>query len=446
MSAAAQPQLYSNEALEWMATFLMNRLPVATTRDSVDSALMWIDVTPLRNNRDFRLLFTGQMISFIGDMVSYVAVPYQVYQLTRSNALVGALGVVQLAPVVIFGLLGGAFADRLNRRRLMLVCESAQALVVVLLLLNSYLPRPSLWAIFALVAVLQAVAGFHTPAMEAMTQKLVNPSEYAAVGALSGFRGSTAAIVGPMIGGVLIAAVGLPGAYLFDFLSFGGAVLCLALMNVTPDPEVAPHSPLADAAIGIRFALSKPELIGTYCIDIAAMLFAFPMALFPAISLHWGDARMTGLLFSSMAIGSLGATLSSGWSRRVRHHGRAVVVAAATWGLFVAATRFAPTPLLFVLCLVGAGAADMISGLFRGIIWNHAVPNAMRGRLAGIAMISYMTGPLLGNARAGWVAAKTSIGTSLLSGGLACVIAVIATSLLLPRFWGFCAPLNAAAE
>jgi MFS family permease len=407
---------------------------------------MWIDITPLRNNRDFRLLFIGQMISFLGSMVSFVAVPYQVYQLSRSNALVGALGVVQLLPVVIFGLLGGAYADRINRRTLMLVCEAAMALVVMLLLANSYRPHPSLWVIFALVAIEQAVAGFHTPAMEAMTQKLVNPSEYAAVGALSGFRGSVTAIAGPMIGGVLIASVGLPGAYLFDFLSFGGAVVCLALMSVMPDPEVAPHSPLADAAIGIRFALSKPELIGTYFIDIAAMLFAFPVALFPAISLRWGDARMTGLLFSSMAIGSLGATLFSAWSRHVRRQGRAVIVAATVWGLFVAATRFAPNPLVFVLCLVGAGAADMISGLFRGIIWNHAVPNAMRGRLAGIAMISYMTGPLLGNARAGWVAAKTSIGTSLLSGGLTCVVAVIATSLLLPGFWRFCAPLNDAAE
>jgi MFS family permease len=403
---------------------------------------MWIDVTPLRNNRDFRLLFTGQMISVLGSMVSYVAVPYQVYQLSRSNALVGALGVAQFVPVLIFGLLGGAFADRVNRRRLMLACESAMALIVTLLLINSYRPHPSIWTIFALVAILQAIAGFHTPAMEAMTQKLIRPSEYAAVGALSGFRGSTAAIVGPMVGGVLIAAVGLPGAYLFDVLTFGGAVLCLALMNDTPDPEVAAHSPLADAAIGIRFALSKPELVGTYVIDIAAMLFAFPVALFPAISAQWGDARMTGLLFSSMAIGSLGATLLSAWSRHVRHQGRAVVVAATIWGVFVVAASFALSPIVFVLCLIGAGAADMISGLFRGIIWNHAVPNAMRGRLAGIAMISYMTGPLLGNARAGWVAAKTTVGTSLLSGGLACVVAVIATSLLLPKFWRFCAPIS----
>jgi len=398
---------------------------------------MLIDIGPLRRQRDFRLLFIGQLVSFLGSMVSYMAVPYQVYQLTRSNAWVGALGIAQLVPVLLFGLLGGAYADRINRRRLLLSAESAMAVVVALLLLNSLLPHPSLTAIFVLVALLQAIAAFHTPAMEALTQKLVEPSEYAAAGALSGFRGSAGAIAGPLLGGVLIATSGLTGAYLFDFVSFAGALICVALMRRTPDPEVQAHSPLHDAALGVRFALSKPELIGTYLIDIAAMLFAFPVALFPALSLQWGDARMTGVLFSSMAIGSLIATLFSGWSSHIERQGRVVVIAAAAWGLFVLGAGLAPTPWLVVLCLVAAGGADMISGLFRGIIWNHAVPNSMRGRLAGIAMISYMSGPLLGNARAGWVAALSSVPFSFWSGGLACMVAVVATSLALPRFWDY---------
>jgi MFS family permease len=138
-----------------------------------------------------------------------------------------------------------------------------------------------------------------------------------------------------------------------------------------------------------------------------------------------------------MAIGSLVATLLSGWSSRIERQGRVVVIAAAVWGLFVLGAGLAPTPLLVVLCLVVAGGADMISGLFRGIIWNHAVPNSMRGRLAGIAMISYMSGPLLGNARAGWVASFSNVPFSLWSGGLACMVAVIATSLAFPRFWGY---------
>jgi Na+/melibiose symporter-like transporter len=155
---------------------------------------MFIDISPLRRHRDFRLLFVGQLISFLGSMVSYMAVPYQVFQLTKSNAMVGALGIVQLVPVLTFGLLGGACADRVDRRHLLLTCETAMALVVGALLLNSLLPSPSLVAIFVLVALLQAIAAFHSPAMEAMTQKLVEPAEYAAAGALSGFRGSVAVV------------------------------------------------------------------------------------------------------------------------------------------------------------------------------------------------------------------------------------------------------------
>lgn len=398
---------------------------------------MLIDITLLRKHRDFRLLFIGQMISFIGSMVSYMAVPYQVYQLTKSNALVGALGIAQLGPVLIFGLLGGTYADRINRRRLLLTCESIMALLVTLLLLNSLLPQPSVAAIFILVGLLQGVTGFHVPAMEALTQKMVQPADYAAAGALSAFRGSAGAIGGPLLGGVLIAAFGLNGAYLFDVLSFVGAVICIALMARVPDPQPNARSAVHDAAIGIRFALSRPELVGTYSIDIAAMLFAFPVALFPAIAAQWGDARMTGLLFSSMAIGSLLATMFSGWSAHIRRQGRIVILAAASWGLFIVCVGLTPSPWLVVLFLILAGGADMVSGLFRGVIWNHSVPNEMRGRLSGIAMISYMTGPLLGNTRAGWVATKTSVAFSLWSGGVACVIAVVATSFLLPRFWRY---------
>jgi len=406
---------------------------------------MLIDISPLKKYRDFRLLFIGQLISYLGTMVSYMAVPYQVYELTKSNALVGALGLAQLGPVIVFGLLGGTYADRINRRKLLLVCEMIMAIIVVLLLANSFLPQPSVVAIFILVAVLQAVTGFHRPAMEALTQKMVQPADYASVGALSSFRASSGAIGGPLLGGLLIAAFGLTGAYLFDALSFIGAVFCIALMTRVPDPEPSAHSPLADAKAGIKFALSKPELIGTYLIDIAAMLFAFPVALFPAMAEQWGGAHAAGILFSAIAIGSLIATLFSGWSSRVLHHGRVVVIAATCWGVFIVGVGFAQQLWIAVLFLVLAGAADMISGLFRGVIWNHSVPNIMRGRLSGIEMISYMIGPLLGNTRAGWVAAKTSVPFSLWSGGVLCVFAVIATSLLLPKFWAYRADRNGNA-
>lgn len=398
---------------------------------------MLIDISPLKKYRDYRLLFIGQIISQLGTMVSYMAVPYQVYELTKSNALVGALGIVQFVPVVIFGLLGGTYADRINRRKLILVCEFILALCIGLLLLNSLRSEPSVPAIFILVAIMQSVVGFHRPSMEALTQKMVEPRDYAAVGALGSFRYSVSAISGPLLGGILIAAFGLKGAYLFDFVSFLGALVCVALMSRVPNPEPSERSPFADAKEGIKFALSKPELIGTYVIDIVAMIFAFPVALFPAMAERWGGAHAAGILFSAMAIGSLVATLFSGWSSRVQHHGRVVVIAAALWGVFIIGAGFANSLWLAVAFLILAGGVDMISALFRGIIWNHTVPNAMRGRLTGIEMISYMTGPLLGNARAGWVAAHSSVSFSLWSGGLICMVGVIITSLLLPKFWNY---------
>ncbi len=398
---------------------------------------MLINISPLKKYRDFRLLFIGQLISQLGTMVSYMAVPYQVYELTKSNTLVGLLGVAQFVPVVIFGLLGGTYADRINRRKLILVCESVLAICVGLLLLNSLRDQPSVLAIFILIAIAQSAVGFHRPAMEALTQKMVDPRDYAAVGALGSFRYSVSAIGGPMLGGLLIAAFGLKGAFCFDFISFLGAFICVALMSRVPNPEPSERSPLADAKAGIKFAISKPELIGTYVIDIVAMIFAFPVALFPAMSENWGGAHAAGLLFSAMAIGSLIATLFSGWSSSVQHHGRVVVIAAALWGVFIIGAGFANSLWLAMTCLILAGGVDMVSALFRGIIWNHTVPNEMRGRLTGIEMISYMTGPLLGNARAGWVAAHTSVPFSLWSGGLICMLGVIITSLLLPRFWNY---------
>lgn len=224
---------------------------------------MLINVTPLRKYRDFRLLFFGQMISFLGSMVTYVAIPYQVYELTKDNWLVGMLGLVQLFPVLIFGILGGTYADRLDRRKLLLVSEIVLTLLILGQLINAFQEKPSIPVIFVLVAIFQAVLGFHRPAMEALTQKIVDPVDYPAIGALGSFRYSAGAIIGPALGGVIIAKFGVKGAYLFDFLSFAAAFVALYLMSKIPAPEKREVSPLEDAKAGLKFALSKPELIGT---------------------------------------------------------------------------------------------------------------------------------------------------------------------------------------
>ena len=402
---------------------------------------MFLDLRPLRQNAAFRRLFASQFISGLGTMVSYVAVPWQLYELTRSNAQVGLLGLVQLLPVVLCGLLGGAVADRVDRKRLLIGSEALMALCLAGLLANALSAAPSVLAIYALVAVLQGASGFHRPALEALTQKLARPEEFAAVAALSSVRGTVGMVAGQALAGLLLARWGAVGAYLFDFCTFLAALFFIAripraAIGTPADAGERPHL-LADLAEGLRFAWRRPELMGTYIVDIVAMAFAFPVALFPAMAAADGRTESVGWLLSAMSVGALAIGLFSGWTGRVRHQGRAVIVAAAVWALGIVGLGLAPSLLVGLACLAVAGAADMVSGVFRGTIWNETIPNALRGRLAGIEMISYLTGPLIGNARAGFMADAWGVSTAVWTGGAICLAGVIATGFVLPRFWAY---------
>jgi MFS family permease len=402
---------------------------------------MFLDIGPLRRNTAFRRLFASQFISGLGTMVSYVAVPWQLYQLTHSNAQVGLLGLVQLLPVVVCGLLGGVVADRVDRKRLLLASEGLMALCLAALLANASRGAPSVLAIYAIVAVLQGASGFHRPALEALTQKLARPEEFAAVSALSSVRGTVGMVAGPALAGLLLARWGAVGAYLFDFCTFLAALYFIsriprATIGHADAPHERPHL-LADLAEGLRFAWVRPELMGTYVVDIVAMAFAFPVALFPAMAAGYGRTESVGWLLSAMSVGALAIGLFSGWTGRVRRHGRAVVLAAAVWALGIVALGFAPGLAWSLAWLAVAGAADMVSGVFRGTIWNETIPNALRGRLAGIEMISYLTGPLVGNVRAGFMADAWGVAPAVWIGGAICLAGVVATGFALPRFWGY---------
>jgi MFS family permease len=411
---------------------------------------MFLDTAPLRHNTSFRHLFTSQFISGLGTMVSYVAVPWQLYQLTHSNAQVGLLGLVQLLPVVICGLLGGAVADRVDRKRLLILSEALMAMCLAGLLANSLAAEPSVLAIYALVAVLQGASGFHRPALEALTQKLARPEEFAAVAALSSVRGTVGMVAGPALAGLLLARWGAVGAYLFDFCTFLAALFFIAripggAMKPTDASAERPHL-LADLAEGLRFAWARPELMGTYVVDIVAMAFAFPAALFPAMAAADGRTESVGWLLSAMSVGALAIGLFSGWTSQVTRHGRAVIIAAAVWALGIVALGFAPSLMLGLACLAVAGAADMVSGVFRGTIWNETIPNTLRGRLAGIEMISYLTGPLIGNARAGFMAQAWGVSASIWIGGAICLAGVVMTGFALPRFWAYRSMREQAGE
>ncbi|HEY2598149.1 MAG TPA: MFS transporter [Candidatus Dormibacteraeota bacterium] len=393
-----------------------------------------IDITPLRRHRDFRLLFVGRLVSFFGSMITVVAVPYQVYQLSHSVLLVGFLGLTELAALIVFAMLGGALADAADRRTMVLLSEAGLMVGSLLLAGNSLLAEPLMWLIFVVAALQGAFDALQRPSLDALLPRLVDRDELKAAAALGSLRGTVGMIAGPALAGVLIAVVGLPLTYLLDVATFVVGLACLLLMRAVPPPVDAARPSIARVLEGIRYARSRPELIGTYVVDIIAMLFGMPMALFPAIAQGLGGPSVLGLLYTAPAVGSLCFAATSGWTRRVHRHGMGVIVAATVWGMAIIGFGLVPgrSGALFFLAL--AGAADMASGVFRQVIWNQTIPDSLRGRLASIELLSYSVGPTLGNFEAGVVASLFSVRTSVVSGGVLCVIGCVICAIALPAF------------
>ena len=396
-----------------------------------------LDVGLLRRRRDFGLLTVSQAISMTGSMATFVAIPFQVYEMTGSSLAVGLLGVAELVPILALALVGGALADAFDRRRLVIGAECGAALAAGVLVLNSTLADPRLWVVFACAVLLAACYALLRPPLDALVPQLVEKDELKAAGAIDFFVGNTAQIAGPAIGGILIAAFGVTANYAVDTVSFALSALALYLMHPPPALSQVVRPSLRGIADGFRYAKSRQELVGTYLVDMNAMFFAMPMALFPEMSERYGGAEALGLLYAAPAIGSLVASLTSGWSRHVHRHGRAVALAAAGWGLAIAGFGFADALWVAVLLLAVAGGFDAISGIFRSTIWNETIPDHLRGRLAGIEMVSWSSGPLLGNTRAGSVASLIGLRGSIVSGGLVCVAGCAALALLLPKFWNY---------
>jgi len=396
-----------------------------------------MDVGPLRRRRDFRLLWIGQGVSFFGSMITYVALPYQAYQLSGSSLVVGLLGLAELAPLLVAAFIGGALADAVDRRRMMQVTELLFAVASTVLVANALLPHPQLWLLFVMSVLLATLDGLQRPSLDALTPRLVERDELPAAGALASFRMTIGMIAGPAVGGVLVATPGLPATYAVDVATFAVSLAALRMMRAVPPPAEAEPPSLARIREGLRYARSRPELMGTYIVDIVAMFFGMPMALFPAEATHLRGAGVLGLLYAAPAVGSLLATLTSGWVAHVHRHGAGVCIAAAVWGVGIIGFGLAPGLGLALVGLVVAGGADMVSGIFRGTIWNQTIPDHLRGRLAGIEQVSYSTGPLLGNVESGGVASLAGVRVSIVSGGVLCVAGVIVAAFALPAFWRY---------
>jgi MFS family permease len=392
-----------------------------------------VDARPLRR-REFRLLFIGQTITFAGSMITYVAIPFQVYRLTRSPLAVGLLSLAELIPLLLTALVGGALADALDRRRMVRATEAGLLLSSAGLALNALAPRPHVWVLFCAAALMAALDGLQRPSLEALVPRLVPRDELPGATALQSLRGNVAQLAGPALGGLLIAGAGLPAAYTVDVASFAVSLLALSLLRAVPPPQGAERPRLRGIVEGLRYARARKDLLGTYVVDIVAMVFGMPMALFPAIAARLGGARPLGLLYAAPAAGALLISAGSGWIGRIHRHGLAILLAAAAWGAAVVGFGLAHPLWLALLMLAAAGAADMVSGMFRTVMWNQTIPDELRGRLAGIELLSYTTGPLLGNVEAGLLAAVVGVPASVVSGGLLCVVGVALVGLALPAF------------
>ncbi|MET9529232.1 MULTISPECIES: MFS transporter [unclassified Streptomyces] len=404
------------------------------------------DLTPWRSSREFRLLWVQGLIAFFGSSMALIALPLQIKDLTGSPAAVGAMGAVELVPLVVFGLYGGALADAADRRKVILATEAGLGLLAVLLLVNALISTPMLWPLYVVAAGVSALAGLQRPALDSLLARIVPHDQLTAAAALNALRWQTGAIAGPALAGVVVAYAGYPTAYGVTVLGFTVSVAMCTRLSPAPPSHGAERPSLRGIVQGARYAWSRPVLLGTYAIDLAAMFFAYPNTVFPFLADDLHATWALGLMYAAGSVGSVLLSLTSGWTSRVRRHGLFVVFGAAGWGLAITAAGWFANVWLVLLCLVFAGAGDMLSGLGRSTIWNQTIPEELRGRLAGIEVLSYSVGPQLGQVRAGTLAGWTGTRTAIWSGGLACVASVGLLAAVLPKLLTYDADTDADAQ
>ena len=365
-------------------------------------------------------------------MITYVAAPYQIKELTGSYIAVGLIGIFQIIPLIIFGLYGGSIADRYDRKKVVIWCEIGFLILVSALMLNSISANPSIWLIYLVGMIMAALDGIQRPSLTAMMPRLVKREQLPAAGALDSITHNAGYLVGTSVGGLLVVSVGLSWSYLIDLITYViSGVFLLLLPGIKPLTALS-NQHMTSILEGASYAWNRKDLLGTYLIDTAAMVFAFPNALFPFLADQLNSPQALGLLYSSSAIGAIIATSTSGWVKHVKRHGMAVVYAAALWGIGIVIVGLTNSLAIALLGLIIAGAADTISGLFRSLIWNTSVPDELRGRLAGIELLSYSIGPQLGQLRASFSANFFGLQRALISGGLLCTFSVLALARALP--------------
>ncbi|HEX8135181.1 MAG TPA: MFS transporter [Actinomycetes bacterium] len=393
------------------------------------------DITPLRESRQYRLLYAGELLAFLGSQLTVVAVPLQVYLLTRSSLAVGLVGLAQLGPLLVCSLLGGAVVDAVDRRMLLVWVQLARGALAVGLVANALRPQPMLWPLYALTAAGAGLQAVDAPARTAAIPALVRRELLPAAAALHQILMQVGLVAGPALAGLLVDQAGLAAAYAIEVATFAAASLLAVVLRPLPPGEGAARAGIASIREGLRFLRGRRALQGTFFIDLNAMVFGMPRALFPALGtgLFHGGPGTVGLLYAAPGAGALLGALTAGWVGGVRRQGRAVLVAVTVWGAAITVFGLVSwLPLAFAL-LAAAGAADVISAVFRNTILQLTVPDGLRGRLAAIHIGVVTGGPRLGDAEAGAVAAIAGPRVSVVSGGLACLAGVALIAWRLPE-------------
>lgn len=396
-----------------------------------------VDLTALRESRDLRLVLLGQALSAVGTQAALVAVPFQIYVLTHSAALVGLLGAVELGPLITASLLGGVIADRVDRRVVLIAAQAGEALIAACLAAVTLAGSPPVVLIFVLAGALAGVGAVVNVARSAMVPGLAGPARLRSALSLNFGLTQVASVVGPGAGGLLIAWLGTGATYAVDAGAFLVALAAtLPLHPMRPAPVEGEAVPVGRSiAEGLRFVRGNRALLGSFVIDLSAMTFGMPRALFAVLSLtvYHAGAAGTGLLYASVSAGATIAALTTGWVEHARWLGRIVIAAVLVWGAAIATAGVVGSLVAAAVLLALAGAADSISAVCRSIINQTVTPEPLRGRMSSVYMLVVTSGPRLGDLESGFVAAATSAGFAVISGGLACIASVGAIVLAFPQ-------------
>src|SRR5579862_8576556 len=399
---------------------------------------IFLDTTPLREHREFRLLWFGQVVSGMGNQITRIALPFQVYVLTGSTLAIGALVLAQLIPILVFSLGAGSVADAVDRRKVLIVTQIGMGFSSLALVGLALLPSPSLIAIFAVAFVAAGLSSVDGPTRSAAIPRLVTAAHLPAAIALNQLNYQAASVVGPAVGGLLLATVGLAGAYAADVVTFAASLGALLVIGPLPPVGQVTRPGLAAIREGLRYAADRRVILSTFAIDLVAMIFGMPTALFPVLALDVFRVGLigVGLLAAAPGVGAFFGALLSGWVSHVRRTGRAVALAVIVWGLAIAGFGLATFsfPLALVLLAI-AGAADVLSAVFRSTIIQLEAPDQLRGRVMSIHMLVVTSGPRMGDLEATGVAALFGAQLSVVSGGLLCLVGVAAVVRLFPDLW-----------